>query len=104
MPQSNLDYDREQQDRERILARYFKVSSIRGDSRQLVRRFLFGAIWAAVLTPLLFYLKFGSVGWFAIGFTVFLVVLCLLFALGFFFQAKTEYQTSVPIEGSIADR
>jgi len=93
-----------QAERERILARYFKVASIKGDNRQLVKRFLLGALWAAVLTPLLFYLKFGTVGWFAIGFTVFLVLLSLLFALGFSFQTRTEYHTRVPTEGTIADR
>lgn len=91
-------------ERERILADYFKVASIKSDNRQLVNRFLLGALWLVVLTPLLFYLKFGTVGWFAIGFTIFLVVLCLLFAVGFFLQTKTEYQTRVPMEGSIADR
>jgi hypothetical protein len=90
--------------RDRILANYLKVSSIKGDNRQLVKRFLLGSIWAAVLTPLLFYLKFGSVGWFAIGFTVFLVVLCWLFALGLFFQTRTDYHTNVPMERSLADR
>src|SRR5262249_2169209 len=82
----------------------FKVSSIKGDNRQLVKRFLLGAIWCAVLVPLLFYLKFGSLNWFSVSFTIFLVVLCLLLALGLFFQSKTEYHTNVPMEGSIADR
>ena len=95
---------RESVERERILARYFKVSSIKGDNRQLAKRFLFGAIWSAVLTPLLFFLKFGSINWFSISFTVFLVVLCLLFALGLFMQNKPEYQTNVPMERSLADR
>jgi hypothetical protein len=96
--------DQEQAERRRILARYFSVSSIRGDNRPLAKRFLLGALWAAVLTPLLFYLKFGTVGWFAIGFTVFLVMLCLLFAFGFFFQTKRAYQSPVPMRHSIADR
>ena len=56
------------------------------------------------MTPLLFYLKFGSLNWFSLSFTIFLVVLCLLFALGFHFQDKPEYHTNVPMEGSIADR
>lgn len=90
--------------RDRVLANYFRVASIRGDNRALVKRFLLGALWSAVLTPLLFYLKFGTINWFSIGFTIFLVVLCLLFALGFYFQNKPEYQTGVPLEGSIADR
>ena len=95
---------REPIERERILARYFNVASIRNDSRQLAKRFLFGAIWSAVLTPLLFFLKFGSINWFSISFTIFLVVLCLLFALGLFIQNQPEYQTNVPMERSLADR
>ena len=91
-------------ERDRILANYFKVSSIKGDNRELVKRFLLGALWSALLTPLLFYLKFGTLNWFSIAFTVFLVVLCLLFALGFFFQTKKEFHTHRPMEGSIADR
>ena len=87
-----------------MLAGYFNVASIKGDNRQLVREFLLGAVWAAVLTPLLFYLKFGRVDWFAIGFTVFLVVLCLLFALGFYFQTKTAYHTKVASSGGLVDR
>ena len=90
--------------RERILANYLNVSSIKGDNRELAKRFLLGAIWAAVLTPLLFYLKFGSINWFSAGFTIFLVVLCLLFALGLFIQNKPEYQTPVPAERSLANR
>ncbi|HYW73969.1 MAG TPA: hypothetical protein VE961_23300 [Pyrinomonadaceae bacterium] len=69
-----------------------------------MKRFLLGAIWAAVLTPLIFYLKFGSINWFTIGFTIFLVALCLLLALGLFIQNKTEYHTAVPTERSLADR
>jgi hypothetical protein len=99
-----FDQQHEEQERERILARYFNVASIKGDNRQLVKRFLLGAVWAAMFTPLLFYLKFGRINWFSISFTIFLVVLCLLFALGFFFQTKTEYHTRVPMEGSLADR
>lgn len=96
--------NRESVERERILARYFNVASIKGDNRQLAKRFLFGALWSAVLTPLLFFLKFGSINWFSISFTIFLVVLCLLFALGLFIQNKPEYRTNVPMEGSLADR
>jgi hypothetical protein len=97
-------HSQDQLERERILARYFNVASIEGDNRQLGKRFLLGAVWAAILTPLLFYLKFGTLNWFSISFTIFLVVLCLLFALGFFFQTKTEYHTKVAMEGNLADR
>jgi hypothetical protein len=104
MPFDQQRFESEKRERERILARYFNVASIKGDNRQLVKQFLLGALWAAVVTPLLFFLKFGTLNWFSISFTIFLVVLCLLFALGFFFQTKTEYHTRVPMEGSFADR
>jgi len=104
MPPPDFHQPAYRREHERILARYFKITSIKGDNRQIVKRFLLGALWAAVLTPLLFYQKFGTLNWFSISFTLFLVVLCLLFALGFFFQTKTEYQTRVPMEGSLADR
>ena len=97
-------HEQETQQRERIVARYLDVDSTKGDNRQLVTRFLIGAVWAAGGTPLLFYLRFGVVDWFAIAFTVFLVVLCLLFALGLYFQTKTEYHTEVVTERSLADR
>ena len=95
---------REAQERERILARYFNVDSIKGDNRQLVREFLSGAVWSAILTLLLFYLKFRTIGWFAIGFTIFLVALCFLFALGFYFQTRAEYHTAVQLQGGLGDR
>ncbi|HJZ82568.1 MAG TPA: hypothetical protein VKD91_19545 [Pyrinomonadaceae bacterium] len=94
----------QESERERILASYFKVASIKGDNWQLSKQFLLGAVWAAIATPLLFYLRFGSISWFSISFTIFLVVLCLLFALGFYVQTKSAYHTSVPMERSLADR
>src|SRR5262245_58887380 len=99
---SQLQSDENRQDA--ILASYFNVASIRGDNRQLAKRFLLGAVWAAVLTPLLFYLKFGTINWFSIGFTIFLVVLSLLFALGLFLQNRAAHHTPVPMERSLADR
>jgi hypothetical protein len=91
-------------DRERILARYIGVASIKGDNRRLVREFLLGAVWWAMATPAMFYARFGAIDWFAISFTIFLVVLHLLFALGLHFRTKTEYHTEVPLEGGLADR
>lgn len=107
MPFSQFDqqhYQREEQERDRILARYFGVASLRGDNRRLVREFLIGAAWWAVATPAMFYARFGVVDWFAISFTIFLVVLHLLFALGLWFWTKTEYHTPVQLKGGMADR
>lgn len=52
-------------------------------NRRSVRAFLIGAAQAAVVIPLLFYLRFGEVNAFAWSFTGFVVVLCLLVALGY---------------------
>jgi len=52
-------------------------------NRRSVLAFLIAAAQAAVLIPILFYLQFGKVDAFALSFTAFVVVLCLLVALGF---------------------
>jgi len=90
--------------RDRILARYFKVPSLDGDNRPIIRRFLWGSVWAAILTPALFYLRSGKVDWFAISCTIFLVVACWLYALGFHFRSRKEYHTRVPMEWTLPDR
>lgn len=53
------------------------------ESRRGARAFLLGAAQAAVLIPFLFYLNFGEINAFALSFTGFIVVLCLLVALGY---------------------
>jgi len=94
----------EKQNRKQILSQYFKADSSRNNNRGLVRRYLLAAVEAALLVPLLFYWKFGTVSWFAIGFTVFLVVLCLLVALGLFFQNRSSFHTRVPAGSYVGDR
>jgi hypothetical protein len=89
---------------QRLLARCFKVDSIAGENREQARAFLLGSVWAAILTPLLFYLQFGGVHWFTIGFTAFLVALCLLCALGLALQNRTEYHTTVPPKNKLGDK
>src|SRR2546423_14735270 len=64
-------------------------------SRRSVRAFLIGAVQAAVIIPVLFYLHFGEIDAFALSFTGFIVVLCLLVALGFSIPDRPEYQTPI---------
>ena len=90
--------------RELLSSHYLEVDSFKDDNGRLVRRYLLAAVEAAVVLPLLFYLRFGRVSWFAIGCTVFLVVLCLLVALGLFFQNRNAFHTHVPAANNIADR
>jgi len=84
--------------------RFFSRDTVGLSNRQLARRYLLSAISAAVFTPLLFYLHFGELSWFAIGFTVFLVLLCLLVALGAYFQDRTDYDTRVAGTEGVGDR
>jgi hypothetical protein len=53
------------------------------ENRRSARAFLIGAVQAAVIIPLIFYLQFGEINAFALSFTGFLVALCLLVALGY---------------------
>ena len=92
------------QEREPISVRYFKVDSHKDDNSHLVRRYLWAAGEAAIVVPVIFYLRFGYINWFAIASTIFLVVLCLLVALGFFFQNRSAFHTNVPLANNIGDR
>jgi MFS family permease len=62
-------------------------------NRRSARAFLIGAAQAAVLIPALFYLAFGVIDSFALAFTGFIVVLCLLVALGYSVPDKPQPQT-----------
>lgn len=64
-------------------------------NRRSVRAFLLAAVQAAVFVPALFYLQFGVIDSFALSFTGFLVVLCLLVALGFSIHDNPQSQTPV---------
>jgi MFS family permease len=63
------------------------------ENRRSARAFLIGAAQAAVIIPVLFYLTFGEVNAFALAFTGFVVVLCLLVALGYSIPDRPESQT-----------
>ncbi len=72
--------------------------------RDAIRQLLLGAAGAAVLIPLLFYLRFRDVGPLGWGTTVFFVVYCLLAAIGLYFRPRTEYHSPVHLRGGWADR
>lgn len=96
--------NKQQRPKQEQLARYFNVDSSKRDNSEIIRSFLIGAPLIAVLMPALFYLHFGVIDWFAIAFTVFLIVLCLLCTVGFYFQTKTVYHTNVSAKGGLGDR
>ena len=69
-------------------------------SAQMVYRYLIAAGWA----PVLFYLRFGTIDAFGWSFTAFLVILCLLVSLGFYFSDRSEYYTQVPVRNDWLDK
>lgn len=64
-----------------------------GKNRRSARAFLIAAAQAAVLIPLLFYLHDGEINAFGLSFTGFVVVLCLLVALGYSIPDRPDRQT-----------
>ena len=64
-----------------------------GKNRRNVRAYLIAAAHATVLIPLLYYLRFGELNARAWSFTVFIVVLCLLVALGYSIPDRPDRQT-----------
>jgi hypothetical protein len=73
------------------------------ENRQLAWSYLMAAAQAAVYIPALFYLRFGEINAFALSFTGFIVVLCLLVALGYAVQNTPQYQTPVRAKGGVLD-
>ena len=62
-----------------------------------------GALVSAIAIPALFFLRFGTVNDFGWGFTIFMVVLCLLSAAGIYFADKPHYHSPVPLKGDWLD-
>jgi hypothetical protein len=69
------------------------------ENRRSVRAFLIGAVQAAFIIPLLFYLHFGEIDAYALSSTAFIVVLCLLVALGYSVPDRPESQTRATLRG-----
>lgn len=74
------------------------------ENRRSARAFLIAAAQAAVFVPALFYLQFGEVNAYALSFTGFLVVLCLLVALGYSVPDKPEQQTTAAVRRGLPGR
>jgi MFS family permease len=72
-------------------------------NRRSVRAFLIGAVQAAFIIPFLFYIHFGEIDAYALSFTAFIVVLCLLVALGYSVSDRPESQTRAALRGGPFD-
>lgn len=71
------------------------TASSPAENRRSARAFLIAAAQVAVFVPAIFYLQSGEINAYALSFTGFLVVLCLLVALGFSVPNQPEQQTPV---------
>ena len=75
-----------------------------GKNRRSVRAFVFGAAVAAVSVPLLFYLNFGEIDAFALSFTGFVVMLCLLAAVGYSVSDRPVSQIQADVKAGAFGR
>jgi hypothetical protein len=89
---------------EQMAQTFFGAGSDPASIRRAIRRWLIAAGYAAVLTPLIFWLRFGEVGALGWGLTVFLTVYCLLTAVGLYYLRRPEYHTPVAVRGDWRDR
>lgn len=89
---------------EAVARRFFRSGSDPESLKRDIRRWALGAVWAAVLVPAIFYLKFGTVGLLGWGLTIFLIAYCLLSATGLYFLVRPEYHTPVTFRNDWMDR
>lgn len=83
---------------------FFGIEADPGSRSRALRRFLLGALEAAILVPGLFWLRFGEVGPLGWGATVFFVAYCLVAAIALYFRPRTSYHTPVPLRGDWLDK
>ena len=92
-----------QETSDRVAKGYFRIKD-EDSQRHTIGQLLMGAVELAALVPLLFYLRFRTVGPLGWGTTIFFVVYCLLAAVGLYFRPRTEYHSPVALHGGLADR
>jgi hypothetical protein len=86
-----------------IAESFFGVGTDKNSRRHAIQKLIVGAIACALFIPALFYLRFGEVGGFGWGITIFFVAYCLLAAIGLYFQPLPEYHTPVRLRGNWLD-
>jgi hypothetical protein len=92
-----------QETSDKIAEGFFRVKD-EESRRHVISQLLIGAVELAGMVPLLFYLRFKTVGPLGWGTTTFFVVYCLLAAIGLYFNLRTEYHSPVPLRGGWVDR
>jgi hypothetical protein len=93
----------EQRTAQHIARHIFGAGSTPESLRRAIVGWLAGAVLAAALVPLLFYLRFGTVGPLGWGLTVFLAAFCLLAAAGLYFLRRPEFHTPVALRNDWLD-
>lgn len=88
----------------KVARNFFGAGSDNLSRREAIRQLLVSTVLVTLFVPGLFYLRFGEVGPLGWGTTIFLVVYCLLAAIGLYFLPRSEYHSPVPLRGDWADR
>ena len=91
----------------KIARTFFRAGSTPEARGRAVRGWRVGAVGAAgaaVMVPVLFGLRLGTVPGFGWGVTVFFVAVCGLAAVGMYFLDRPEVHTPVPLRGDWVDR
>jgi len=83
---------------------FFGAGSSRRSLERAARRMWWGALWAAVLIPLLFWLRFGEVGPLGWGLTLFFIAYCAVTGVGLYFLPRPEYHTPVKLKSATSGR
>ena len=83
---------------------FFGVEAHPASRSSAARQMLVSTVFAAVLTPALFLLRFGEVGPLGWGLTVFFVMYCVLAAVGLYFGPRPEYHSRVPLRNDWLDK
>ena len=89
---------------DQVARRYFGVEADPVSRLRAAGQMLVSAFYATVLTPALFFLRFGEVGVLGWSTTVFFVLYCVLAAIGLYFGPRTQYHTRVPVRHNWLDK
>ncbi len=83
---------------------FFGGGASRRSLERAARRMWWGALWAAGLVPLLFWLRFGEIGPLGWGLTLFFIAYCGVAGVGLYFLPRPEYHTPVELKSGLSSR
>jgi hypothetical protein len=82
----------------------FHVEADPASRNRAAKEMLVSALFAAIIIPALFYLRFGEVGPLGWATTVFFVMYCVVATIGLHLGPRTQYHTPVPLRNDWLDK